>query len=92
MACKPEVLKNVPLFALLDDDELAVLAGQVDLYTANISSLQGVIEGGHLHLRNLHRSVRFDAVGGALARAGAEAAIGHRCQDHPKNPTMTIHG
>jgi uncharacterized membrane protein len=31
MACKPEVLKNVPLFALLDDDELAVLAGQVEV-------------------------------------------------------------
>jgi CRP/FNR family cyclic AMP-dependent transcriptional regulator len=31
MACNPEVLKNVPLFALLDDDETAVLAGQVEL-------------------------------------------------------------
>jgi CRP/FNR family cyclic AMP-dependent transcriptional regulator len=30
MACKPEVLKNIPLFALLDDDETAVLASQVD--------------------------------------------------------------
>ncbi len=33
MACKPEVLKNVPLFSLLDDDELAVLASQVELKT-----------------------------------------------------------
>ncbi|MGA8669685.1 MAG: DUF1003 domain-containing protein [Terracidiphilus sp.] len=31
MACNPEVLKNVPLFALLDDEEAAVLASQVDL-------------------------------------------------------------
>ncbi len=31
MACDPQVLKNVPLFALLDDDELAVLASQVEL-------------------------------------------------------------
>src|SRR5215471_4387087 len=31
MACKPEVLKGVQLFALLDDDELAVLAGQVEI-------------------------------------------------------------
>jgi CRP/FNR family transcriptional regulator, cyclic AMP receptor protein len=31
MPCDPAVLKNVPLFALLDDDELAVLAGQVEL-------------------------------------------------------------
>ena len=30
MACDPSVLKNVPLFALLDDDETAVLASQVD--------------------------------------------------------------
>jgi len=33
MACKPEALKHVPLFALLDDDETAVLAGQVELRT-----------------------------------------------------------
>lgn len=30
MACKPEVLKNIPLFALLDEDETAVLASQVE--------------------------------------------------------------
>jgi uncharacterized membrane protein len=33
MGCKPELLKSVPLFALLDDDETAVLAGQVELKT-----------------------------------------------------------
>src|SRR5881398_21420 len=31
MACNPEVLKHVPLFALLDADETAVLAAQVEL-------------------------------------------------------------
>ncbi|MGA2740707.1 MAG: DUF1003 domain-containing protein [Bryobacteraceae bacterium] len=31
MACNPEVLKDVPLFALLDGDEKAVLAAQVEL-------------------------------------------------------------
>jgi CRP/FNR family cyclic AMP-dependent transcriptional regulator len=31
MSCQPEVLKSVPLFALLDDDETAVLAAQVEL-------------------------------------------------------------
>src|ERR1700744_4980663 len=31
MACDPEVLKQVPLFALLDEEELAVLAGQIGL-------------------------------------------------------------
>ncbi len=31
MACSPEVLKRVPLFALLDDEETAVLAGQVEM-------------------------------------------------------------
>jgi uncharacterized membrane protein len=30
MPCDPEELKHVPLFALLDDDETAVLAAQVD--------------------------------------------------------------
>jgi uncharacterized membrane protein len=33
MACNPEVLKHVPLFALLDPDETAVLASQVELKT-----------------------------------------------------------
>ena len=31
MACQPDVLKHVPLFGLLDEDELAVLASQVEL-------------------------------------------------------------
>ena len=31
MACNPDVLKEVPLFSLLDEEELAVLAGQVEL-------------------------------------------------------------
>jgi len=33
MACDPEILKNVPLFALLDAEEIAVLATQVELKT-----------------------------------------------------------
>jgi CRP/FNR family cyclic AMP-dependent transcriptional regulator len=33
MTCKPEVLKSVPLFALLDDDETSVLAAQVEVKT-----------------------------------------------------------
>jgi CRP/FNR family cyclic AMP-dependent transcriptional regulator len=31
VACDPAILRQVPLFALLDDEELAVLAAQVDL-------------------------------------------------------------
>ena len=31
MACTPDVLRKVPLFSLLDEDETAVLAGQVEL-------------------------------------------------------------
>jgi CRP/FNR family transcriptional regulator, cyclic AMP receptor protein len=33
MACNPEVLQHVPLFASLNDDETAVLAGQVEVRT-----------------------------------------------------------
>ena len=33
MPCNTDVLKKVALFSLLDDDEMAVLAGQVDLKT-----------------------------------------------------------
>jgi uncharacterized membrane protein len=31
MPCEPKILKDVPFFALLDDDELSVLAAQVEL-------------------------------------------------------------
>lgn len=31
MACNPDVFRNVPLFALLDDEETAVLASQVEM-------------------------------------------------------------
>ncbi len=31
MSCTPEVLRNVPLFSLLDDEEVAVLGAQVEL-------------------------------------------------------------
>ena len=33
--CKPKALRSVPLFALLDDDETAVLASQVEVRTFN---------------------------------------------------------
>src|SRR3954454_17561914 len=33
MPCKSEALKDVPLFALLDEEELSVLAGQVEMRT-----------------------------------------------------------
>ena len=33
MPCDPAVLKQVPLFSLLDDDEIAVLAAQVEMKT-----------------------------------------------------------
>ena len=33
MPCNPEVLKHVPLFSLLDEEESAVLAGQVECKT-----------------------------------------------------------
>jgi len=35
MACNPQVLRQVPLFALLDDEETAVLASQVELKRFN---------------------------------------------------------
>src|SRR6266851_3519487 len=31
MTCDPQILRQVPFFALLDDDEIAVLATQVEL-------------------------------------------------------------
>ncbi len=33
MPCEPEILKHVPPFARIDDDEVAVLAAQVEIRT-----------------------------------------------------------
>jgi len=52
MACNPEVLKHVPLFALLDEDETAVLAGQVEV--KNFAPRQRIYKmgdpGGHAYV------------------------------------------
>jgi CRP/FNR family transcriptional regulator, cyclic AMP receptor protein len=47
MACSPEVLKGVPLFSLLDDDETAVLAAQVELKT--FQSRERIYKTGDTH-------------------------------------------
>jgi uncharacterized membrane protein len=44
MPCKPEVLRQVPLFALLDDEEAAVLAGQVEI--KNFAARQRIYKMG----------------------------------------------
>ena len=44
MPCNPEMLKHVPLFAMLDDDETAVLAGQVEV--RNFSPRQRIYKMG----------------------------------------------
>jgi CRP/FNR family cyclic AMP-dependent transcriptional regulator len=44
MACEPEILKNVPLFALLDDEETAVLASQVEV--RNFATRQRIYKMG----------------------------------------------
>ena len=49
MACNPEVLKQVPLFALLDEEELAVLAGQIGL--TKFGARQRIYKRGELATR-----------------------------------------
>jgi CRP/FNR family cyclic AMP-dependent transcriptional regulator len=44
MTCNPEVLRSVPLFALLDDDETAVLAAQVEV--KNFSARERIYKSG----------------------------------------------
>jgi uncharacterized membrane protein len=44
MPCNPEMLKHVPLFAMLDDEETAVLAGQVEVQ--NFSPRQRIYKMG----------------------------------------------
>ena len=52
MPCNPEDLKTVPLFALLDDDERAILAAQVEL--RKFSARQRIYKigdpGGHAYV------------------------------------------
>ncbi|MBS1802094.1 MAG: DUF1003 domain-containing protein [Acidobacteria bacterium] len=48
MSCKPGILKTVPLFSLLDDDEIAVLASQVDI--KNYSARQRIYKAGDVGL------------------------------------------
>ena len=44
MPCNPKELRHVPLFALLDDDELAVLAQQVEL--RDFAAMQRIYKSG----------------------------------------------
>jgi len=44
MPCKPELLRQVSLFALLDDEELAILAAQVD--ERNFAARQRIYKAG----------------------------------------------
>jgi uncharacterized membrane protein len=44
MPCQPEILKTVPLFSLLDEEEAAVLAGQVEL--RKFSARQRIYKAG----------------------------------------------
>jgi uncharacterized membrane protein len=46
MPCNPEILRQVPLFALLDDDEAAVLAAQVEV--RNFAPRQRIYKIGEL--------------------------------------------
>ena len=48
MSCKPEILKTVPLFSLLDDDEISVLASQVDV--KNYAARQRIYKAGDVGL------------------------------------------
>jgi len=48
MSCKPEILKSVPLFALLDDDETALLAAQVE--TKTFAARQRIYKAGEAGL------------------------------------------
>ena len=64
MSCDPTTLRNVPLFALLDDDELAILAAQVDhchfarnqkIYRIGDPGQRGyVLIEGHVHVTTVN--------------------------------------
>lgn len=49
MACDPEILKGVPLFSLLDEEEMAVLASQVEL--RKFAARQRIYKAGDSSIR-----------------------------------------
>ena len=52
MGCSPEILRAVPLFSLLDEDELCVLAGQVEIkkFTPRQRIYKMSDSGGHAYV------------------------------------------
>ena len=63
MKCSPEVLRQVPLFSLLDDDELAVLAGQVEVQTfAARQRIYRIGDGSHSAYVMVSGSVRVTTI------------------------------
>ena len=51
MPCDVDVLKHVPIFALLDDDEIAVLSGLVELKTLSSGADRKVRDpGSHAYI------------------------------------------
>src|SRR6267154_301874 len=67
MSCDPEALRHVSLFALLDEEETAVLAGQVELKT----------------FATRQRSYkRGDATGQDNVRVSGRVRVTTRDQDH----------
>ena len=95
MTCKPELLMNVPLFALFDDDETAVLASQVEvktfapherIYKAGKPAAQG--------LRNNFLVVRVTTVDEDQQEVVVDTVEGdfsgsHRCSNrHPTKPAQ----
>ncbi len=59
MSCNPEMLKTVPLFALLDDDETAVLASQVDV--RNFAARERIYKIGDIGRHGIRHDFRKGA-------------------------------
>ncbi len=59
MACTPELLKTVPLFALLDEQEAAVLAREVEVKT--FAARQRIYKMVRPERSGLCNGVRFGA-------------------------------
>src|ERR1039457_6423897 len=94
MVCNPETLRKVPLFALLDDDEIAVLASQVDLQTfAPRQRIYKAGEGGgrgHIVVPGGVRGTTVDEdqqeVGGEEAVVGVFLGCASRLSKAPREP------
>ena len=83
MPCLPHELKNIPLFSLLDDDELAILAGQVEV--RKFAARQRIYKMGDIGKN------AFVVTSGTVQGDGERCGVWLECDSWPGRDTAHVH-